>query len=171
MWQKAGEKKNWLWRAVWTLLSMVLISTWLLSGLYARFTTSVTGEDSARVAKFKITADTTKFVDSFSKTLTPQSEPLSYQLTVDNASETAVKITAFLESEGNIPLIFTYSKDGGTEKNMTKEDGDVSFSDSLTPADNCIYEIRLKWDDTRAEYAYADGVAALRLRVTAEQID
>lgn len=77
------------------LLCMVLFSTYLTGGLYARYTTSASGEDGARVAKFQIT-NKLNSIDSqavsvklhfFDSTMLEDSLPLQ----VSSGSEVAVK--------------------------------------------------------------------------------
>ena len=44
-------------RAAAVLLILVLFTTSIVSGRYARYTSSATGHDSARVAKFRVTEE------------------------------------------------------------------------------------------------------------------
>ena len=50
--QTKKYQKNWMLRAAAVLLCMVLISTWMLSGLMARYASGGSGNDSARTAAF-----------------------------------------------------------------------------------------------------------------------
>ncbi len=51
-------KKNKMMRIASVLLVAVLLSTCAISGTFAKYTTTVTGEDSARIAKWEIKVDT-----------------------------------------------------------------------------------------------------------------
>ena len=62
-------KKNKTMRAASALLVAALLSTSIISGTFAKYTTDKTGTDSARVAKFgvEITANGTMFADEYDK--------------------------------------------------------------------------------------------------------
>ena len=85
------------------LLCLTLISTHLTAGLYARYTTTDTGEDSARVAKFEIT-ETGIFVDTMVAEILPgDSEKRTIE--VVNKSEVAVNCTVTLKNVyNNLPI-------------------------------------------------------------------
>ena len=77
------------------LFCLVLFSTYLTGGLYARYTTSASGSDSARVARFEITG-----VDSWTNQgeidldlnfFDPNKTSASLDFTISSASEVAVK--------------------------------------------------------------------------------
>ena len=77
------------------LFCLVLFSTYLTGGLYARYTTSASGSDSARVARFEITG-----VDSWTNQgeidldlnfFDPNKTSASLNFTISSASEVAVK--------------------------------------------------------------------------------
>ena len=57
-----AKKKTWLGRAVGVLLVLVLATSCFVGGTFAKYTTSGSGSDSARVAKFgvNVTADSGK---------------------------------------------------------------------------------------------------------------
>lgn len=63
-------KKNVMMRAASALLVAVLLTTCAISGTYAKYTTSASSKDTARVAKFGVTVSTTS--EAFSKTYTPE---------------------------------------------------------------------------------------------------
>ncbi len=62
-------KKNVMMRAASALGVAVLLSTCVISGTFAKYTTSATGSDTARVAKWgvEITANGTMFAESYDK--------------------------------------------------------------------------------------------------------
>lgn len=67
------------------LLLMTMISVHMTSGLYARYTTSASGTDSARVAKFDVDSAVSRNDDG------------TYTLTVTNKSEVAVEYSIVVE--------------------------------------------------------------------------
>lgn len=60
-------KKNKMMRAASALLIAVLLTTCAVSGTFAKYTTSETGSDTARVAKWgvEVTAEGTMFADAY----------------------------------------------------------------------------------------------------------
>ena len=78
------------------LFCLVLFSTYLTGGLYARYTTSASGSDSARVARFEITGggnwtDSTENIDLDLNFFDPNKTSASLNFTISSASEVAVK--------------------------------------------------------------------------------
>ncbi len=78
------------------LLCLVLFSTYLTGGLYARYTTSASGSDSARVARFEITGggnwtDSTENIDLDLNFFDPNKTSASLDFTISSASEVAVE--------------------------------------------------------------------------------
>lgn len=92
------------------LLCALLCSVHLMGGLYARYSTSVSGGDGARVAVFGVVcssndANTTKSLEIGS------SETVSYVFTVENTSEVTIQYTILLEG---VPSGVTVSGNSGT---------------------------------------------------------
>ena len=78
------------------LFCLVLFSTYLTGGLYARYTTSASGSDSARVARFEITGggnwtDSTENIDLDLNFFDPNKTSASLDFTISSASEVAVE--------------------------------------------------------------------------------
>lgn len=86
---KTNRKVNIPMCVALVLLCLVLVSAHLTSGLFARYTSSSTGSDSARVAKFEVV--TTGSTSGISvKTGTSDPDTTSYTITIENKSEVAV---------------------------------------------------------------------------------
>ena len=135
-------KKNKMMRIASVLLVAVLFTTCAISGTFAKYTSSATGSDTARVAKWSIEVEgteigvaggTTVAFDLFStvndtgnsatdedvKTGTDENiiapgTAGSFELSIENNSEVNAKYTIELSetNTGNIPL--QYSVDGAT---------------------------------------------------------
>ena len=76
-------------RAAAVIFCLVLVSTYMMSGLYARYISSGRGDDTARVAKFDVKAQGGSDVTiSVSDT---EADTGAYTLTVTNDSEVAVR--------------------------------------------------------------------------------
>lgn len=140
-----------LMRVAAVLLCMVLGSFYLMGGMFARYATTGTGSDSARVAKFdvKVTGSEDVTVDC------AESSEGTYKITISNESEVAVTydidvtynavvgVTHKLEQEfGTLavgatnaenPGVLTFTVDWDTiTENMTNEMNSVSLAFTVT---------------------------------------
>lgn len=91
-------------RVACVLLVMVMVSIHMMSGLYARYITSGSGEDAARVAKFDV--DVTGTPDAIEIDCT-QSTDGSLTITVTNKSEVAVRYDVIVAFKNDIPGVST----------------------------------------------------------------
>jgi len=140
------------------LLCLTLISTHLTAGLYARYTTTDTGEDSARVAKFEVT-ETGIFVDTMVAEILPgDSEERTIQ--VENKSEVAVNCTVTLTNVyNNLPIKLLIN---GAEN---------TCSIPLAPGATGTYNVKFDWDAPEADLSYIGKVDLIEVQILAEQID
>jgi hypothetical protein len=117
-----GKKKTTtgplLLRIALILLCMTLFSTSMLSGLYAKYTAKNNGEDSARVAKFNVTADW-EDVTVVASSVQTNGE---YQFTVTNNSEVAI----------TYDLVITFDQALPTGVSLTLQDYGLSISKDNT---------------------------------------
>lgn len=144
------------------LLCAVLITTHMMSGLYARYTTRATSSDSARVAKFRVT-DTLTVTDSkgyevHSFTMIEDSlipgESTTYAFAVQNDSEVAVRFSVRGEASiNNLPL----------------EMSPVTITLAPNTSENVQFVV--SWPASKNDPAYGDMIELIEIFVTAEQID
>ena len=82
-------------RIAFLLLCLVIISVYMMGGLLAKYTANGSGEDSARVAKFdvKVTGTATDKEIVAVDVADANANPGTYQITVKNDSEVAVRYT------------------------------------------------------------------------------
>jgi len=154
------------------LLSLVMLTTGIVSGRYARYVTGATGSDSARVAKFKVNQSILYQEENLSQSATvPMPDILpggsrSVFVEVAHDTETAVKNTFKVDSTGNLPLTFRVS-----EKNTRAAmGGEEEFT--YTPGTFTVqYDVTITWPDTANAQAYIGMVDLLTITVTTEQID
>lgn len=145
------------------LACLTLISVYMTSGLYARYTTRATSSDSARVAKFRVT-DTLTVTDSkgdvvhsftmFEDSLIP-GESTTYTFAVQNDSEVAVRFSVRGEASiNNLPL-------------------DIPDNVSVTLAPNTRETVQfvVSWPANEDDPAYGDMIELIEIFVTAEQIN
>ena len=145
-----------------TYLVYLLIATFLFTGVsFSKYATTASGSDEARVAAFDF-----EFVLTGSGN---QSEVVAvdtypgfngtYTIKVTDKSEVAMKYTVTAENlTGNTPIAVAL------EHNSTAYGGEyLTESGDLT--------LKLEWDSKDNAAAYAGEVDAIRITVTAEQID
>lgn len=175
----------WPLRAAAVLLCLALASTYLLSGLYARYTTSATGTDEARVAVFgsseSVTLDSG---DGLLASMIPGNS-ITYTITVSNAqgnriSEVAQSYNVEVETAGNLPLSFALSENGKgaiTESSATSS----AFSIHTFAADDMhfaagdsqskTYQLTVTWPADKIDAKYANVPDFIQVNVNASQID
>lgn len=155
------------------LLMLVLVTTSIVSGRYARYTASATANDSARVAKFSVT-QTANFIGDGTQTKT-----LLYgqdnMISVTNDSEVAVRYSIEITTVyGNMPLRFSVSQGEGENEVVTEltevEEGKYLFSADMAPNStaeyNLIAQLAANTDD-----AFAGMVDLIQITLKATQID
>lgn len=135
--KKATKKTPFVFYAGMVLLCLVLFSAHLTSGLYARYTSTATSSDSARVARFDVaSAKNTEKVD-FKIDLDffdPQKQSDYIEFDVFSSSEVAVRYDVVLVlPEGMVELIeagiLVISLDGDAVPTaIDKENQTVTFS-------------------------------------------
>ena len=103
------------------LFVLVMITTYMTSGLYARYTTKATDSDSARVAKFDV--DITGDVKDLDVVASKDKNTGIYEIKITNNSEVVVKYKTKLEFiSGNAEVVNgIFEKDSGNiDINETK---------------------------------------------------
>ena len=163
--EKQVRLGNIMLRAATVLLGMVLVSLYLVCGLYAKYTSSATGSDTARVAKFDILAEGKVGEEMIGADLAP-GEELNIQLKVQIKSEVAVEYTISVNNvTKNLPLTF---KMGGTVY-----EGGGEFTERLEAngADLMIYNLTVSWPEEYNSSEYAGLVDMIKVSVSASQID
>ena len=155
---KKNTRPNWILRIAGVLLCLTLLSVHLTSGMFARYSATATGSDTARVANFQVT-DTGTFTKDLYLEYNPGMSN-KYDIVIENRSEVAVKCTVTVERLSNhIPMKVTLSGD------IT----DVTFAPN-DPVTKTV-GLELNWPNTENDAVYSYEVDAIRVRVCAEQID
>lgn len=173
---------NCIMRIAAVLFCLVLVSLHLVSGLFARYTTTASGSDGARVAKFRITEslvneDNSVFV-SVAAGLVPN-VPCRINVEVANESEVAVTYEITADNlTGNLPLKF-YAVDetlADLAAVAAAANGAVLpyvYSDELAPNEPQTYYMYVIWtpaDETEA-LNNMGVVDMITLELSATQID
>lgn len=167
------------------LLCLVLGSSYLVAGMFAKYATSDGNADASRVAKFNFyvkDGTDSHIVDLNSITKPGDSE--SYSFSVHSASEVSVDYILKLSLNGSMPLTATL-KENGTD------DGSISLLTDHDPTEGIIltddtgntfvpniqagvpYTLTVVWptDENNPKYASGSAVASLVLTVTGVQVD
>ncbi len=178
MGKERNVKMNILMCTVAVLLCATLFSMHLVGGLYAKYTTSVSSSDSARVAAFNITQEGTIF-QTVEANVTPGTTQ-SAELTITNKSEVAMEYTLTVTNvTGNLtPLKFTLSPaDANTPSVATeKYENGISINTACQiPGDHTDkYTLNIVWepsDNEEDDLALIGMVDYITVSVTATQID
>ncbi len=177
MGKKHKAKVNTLMCTAAVLFCATLFSMHLVGGLYARYTTSTSGSDSARVAAFSITQEGTIF-NQIKADVTPGTIQ-SAELAITNKSEVAMEYTLTVSNvTGNIaPLKFTLSAEEGTPGVTTEsyKNGISINSARQIPGEHTDnYVLNIVWEPSANEeddLARIGMVDYITVSVTAAQID
>lgn len=153
-----------LMRMAAVLLALVLFSTALVSGRYARYTSSASGSDSAKVAKFLIEEEGGIFgSEVFTCDLAP-GETEKASITVKNKSEVAVNYTLSAATTYQLlPLQYTVTYDGQTNP--------APFTCALAPGQTAALTLNIIWPEDAVDAAYSGKVDTVELTLQAVQID
>lgn len=144
------------------LFCLTLISIHLTGGLYAKYTTRSEFEDLARVAKFEVTENQTRFQQELVVDMTPGTYTSS--ITVDNQSEVAINyVVTVKNTTGNLPLKFQI---GGAAVTS----GEHISVNSIPVGGKEDISMNIIWDQEGA-LAYIGMVDMISITVEAVQID
>ncbi len=158
--RKLNQKANPALRIAAVLLCLTMFSFYMMSGMFARYTTSGRAQDDARVAKFKVSEVLKKgnqTAQTIALTLDPGEPNGEYAIVLTNDSEVALKYTIKVTQVGDLPLTITPANNGVGE--IEPNGGEK----------NCTITVTLPGNDD--EYQYHRQIAYLTVTVQCEQID
>lgn len=151
-----------LMRTVAVLLMLVLLSSGIVSGRYARYTTRQTMEDSARVARFSVTEESSLFSESVPVQIIPGGTATN-DIAVANDSEVAVRYTVTVDNPfKNFPLTFAILVNGQRHS--------LPFTADMAPGQHTTYTLETTWNGT-ADMSYSGKVDLIEITLEAIQID
>ncbi len=163
--RKNKIKKNIPIRAAAVLLCLTLFSIYLVSGLFARYTSGTQNGDSARVAKFSIRSGSTLSRSVEASFYPGKSETAT--LLVENDSEVSVSYAITVTNEtNNLPLSLRLEK-----KNSSLTDGTAFTDQRLQSGCSDEYTLYIDWDASHGDPAVMGMVDYITVTVTAVQID
>lgn len=146
-----NKKFNFLHVAI-MLFSLVLISVYPISNLYARYIERYEAEDSSVVAKFDVT-ESFESSQTFPIKIKP-GESVTRKIIVNNNSDVAIKVTVAIENRTkNLPLSF------------------VCEEKSFEPHTTGEVIIIVNWDSSYSSPEFAEMVDVIVFNLTAQQIN
>ena len=170
-----------LMRLVAVLLTLVLISTAIVSGRFARYVTSDANAGSARVAAyvFRVEDNEQHFLDI--STITKPGDNISYQFTVTNKSGSVVSEVnesyyVNLELWGSLPLKVTITG-GGETLSLEAGEAPVSAATAAQVYQAAVeqyqkYTLTVEWPEKENNISYSwAGLSQLVLSIHAQQVD
>lgn len=158
-------------RAAAALLILVLITSSIISGRYARYVTTTSGSAEARVAKFVVTQSILHEGINQTQTVSmPTIVPggkVQIDIEVLHDTETSVRDIVNIESlYGNLPLTFSVQ-----EAETVKSDS-ATFEAVYLPGNfTKKYEALITWKPGSNDVDYIGMVDMLVITVTSEQVD
>lgn len=159
-------------------ISLFMLSIYMLSGIYARYTTKASAQDRARVASFVFSDNLQPQMSAELNLLgiKPGDAPRQFTVTVtnkdasNNVCEVGVRYYLKVESvHGTLPLVFSVTYDGHTQKGAPVKSNDQTMS--AGNAAEHTYTVTVEWPEENNDYVYANMVDQVTVTVYAEQID
>lgn len=156
------------------LLCLTLLSMYLVSGLYAKFTTSGEGEDSARVAAFYLEAEGD--LCQYIMTDVLPGEEQNQELLITNRSEVKLQYTLTIYNETkNLPLTFLL-RNTVTEQIYNPQNNTITVESTLEPGNRIDhFSLTADWpasdEAIDPNLAFAGMVDSLAVTIHAVQID
>ena len=140
------------------LACLTLVSIHMTSGLYARYTTSASGQDSARVARFEVTTNVQTQARDLVLTDIKPGYKQTINLQVENQSEVSVRYAFKVESYENLPLVFSFDQ-GGT--------GELLLGQSQT----ALLTLTITWPEDKTDVEYVSEIDLVTVVLVCTQID
>lgn len=158
---------NWIWCLAGVLLCLTMLSFRLTGGLYARYTTTVTASDSARVAKYQISV-----ASSTANSLAlVQDTDVAYTFSVSSSSEVSVEYDLIVTLPKALPSGVTISLEKGEEAITHTQVNNVYTAinaGTFTPQGG-THNYSLVF--TATQPIGADALEGISIQVNARQVD
>lgn len=139
------------------LFCLLLISMYMMGGLYARYTASASGTDGARVAQFAFDHDLTPETVTTSISLAP-GETDTKTVSITNNGETAIRCVVTLENlTKNLPIAV--------------EAPQVITTEAIPGGQSDTCNIVIKWPEAENSIDFAEKMDVFKITVTVEQVD
>ena len=154
--KKQNKKTPMIFRIALVLLCVMMVSFRLTGGLYARYASTATAEDSARVAvfHFEFTEDYTPETFTFPASLYP-GESIEKEIRFSNKSEVSLRCVVTVDNlTHNLPI------------------ADCTFTSEIVPVDGSgSVLVTIQWPAGDNSIDYMGKSDVLKLTVKVEQVD
>lgn len=163
-----------------TLLCLVLTSFYMISNMYARYSSSATGSDGARVALFGHNQSIS--LNEELDDLVP-GEEFTYTLNVANykgtkVSEVSLRYYFEIVTTGNLPLQYTITGEDNNKigsfdesvENTSQFGNGTMYFDSSSKQEK-KYTIKVIWPNNRNDEKYADIPDDIVVNIHVVQVD
>ena len=157
------------------LLILVMFSTCIVTGRLAKYVTTASGGDAARVAKFDVTEEGL-YEGAFFTHISPYSaekpfSPVHVIEVVNNGSEVAVECIVKLENMTNNLPNLKYEMVGKDENGNTvgTYDAPSQTYSGILPKGRIYIHVQTIWEED--DPFYAEKVDWVRILVSAQQVD
>jgi len=151
-------------------LGYLLIVTLAVTGItFSGYVTKSTGEDSARVARFVVTAESVEQATFNFSDLIP-GDTCKWEFDVEFDSEVAAQCKMLLTSTGNLPLEYTLTHNE-TTKNVTLSEPLDIYQVAAGYKGTQTFILTVTWDENDNNIEYMGMADAVTLSITTEQID
>lgn len=161
--KRANEKWSIPLRLAAVLLCLTMVSLNLVSGLLAKYTTSSSGSDSARVAVFDVTGNGSATQTLLLQNMKPGATQ-QYELKVKNSGETAALLKWQIESTQNLPI--TYQISGESVENNVAYEKEIPMG-----ANEVDLTLTVNWPESENDYKWSYEVDQVTITLTYLQID
>lgn len=158
---KNKTKMNIPVRAAAVLLCLALVSTYFVSDLFARYTTSDQSSDSARVAKFSI--ESSEILSQFIGVSLAPGGTDERTFTVENNSEVDVEYTVTVDNvTKNLPLKLSLETVAPSSSTV-QIDGTTATAHQNPGSHEDTYKLRITWPKDTAKYEESDAARDIAL--------
>ena len=146
------------------LLLAMIFSLHLLGGVYARYTVTASGSDSARVAKFSFNADLSPQSLILPITLSP-GESLDQLIEIENSGEASlIYVVTITKLTDNLPIL---RPEGEYDKNAPITT--VIKSAVIAPSESYSVPFSIVWDKNDNSTEFMGKMDAVKITVSVEQ--
>ena len=160
------SKGNGAMRLAFVMLCLVMVSVYMMAGLLAKYRTSGTGDDEARVAKFdvKVTGNATDTAIN----CTQDPDTGGYTIRIENDSEVAVRYTISVAIH---PVDSKFSP-ASIACQLSAQEGTLPVGPDAVEEQTLTFSV-VDWEDVTQSMTGESGQVAFTFTVTvhAEQID
>ncbi len=153
------------------LLCLCIVSVYFMNGLYARYYTQVSGDDSARVAKFEIGENKeaeNSLTESFAIQLTPGTTNAEKVIQIVSGSEVTMSYTITAKSLQHLPLQFSWD-----DQQAASETGTLTSSIPAGDSAPRTHTLKISWptNDDKDNYLYSYELDYIIVTIDYVQVD